>query len=358
MTEPESEPAPEEARRRAAALRREVDHHGHLYHVLDRPEITDAEYDRLFRELLDLETRYPELQTPDSPTRRVGAAPSESFSKFRHRTPMLSLSNAFSLEEVEAFRKRIQRIVPDVDRFVCELKIDGLAMSLTYRDGDLITGATRGDGVEGEDVTANVRTIRSVPVRLRHLPEGMPAEFEVRGEVYMPKRSFAALNQQLEEQGKQTYANPRNAAAGAVRQLDSSVTASRGLQTFMYQLDPPGPARSQSEVLALLGEMGFRVNPDWREVDGEGIAGYLERWQDARHDLDYQTDGVVIKVDSRDQQAELGAVSRSPRWAIAYKFPPEERETLVQDILVNVGRTGTCTPVAVLEPVLIAGSTV
>ena len=358
MTEPESEPAPEEARRRAAALRREVDHHGHLYHVLDRPEITDAEYDRLFRELLDLETRYPELQTPDSPTRRVGAAPSESFSKFRHRTPMLSLSNAFSLEEVEAFRKRIQRIVPDVDRFVCELKIDGLAMSLTYRDGDLITGATRGDGVEGEDVTANVRTIRSVPVRLRHLPEGMPAEFEVRGEVYMPKRSFAALNQQLEEQGKQTYANPRNAAAGAVRQLDSSVTASRGLQTFMYQLDPPGPARSQSEVLALLGEMGFRVNPDWREVDGEGIAGYLERWQDARHDLDYQTDGVVIKVNSRDQQAELGAVSRSPRWAIAYKFPPEERETRVLDIFVNVGRTGTCTPVAALEPVLIAGSTV
>jgi DNA ligase (NAD+) len=271
---------------------------------------------------------------------------------------MLSLSNAFSLEEVEAFRKRIQRIVPDVDRFVCELKIDGLAMSLTYRDGDLITGATRGDGVEGEDVTANVRTIRSIPVRLRHLPEGMPAEFEVRGEVYMPKRSFAALNQQLEDQGKQTYANPRNAAAGAVRQLDSSVTASRGLQTFMYQLDPPGPARSQSEVLALLGEMGFRVNPEWREVDGEGIAAYLERWQDARHDLDYQTDGVVIKVDSREQQAELGAVSRSPRWAIAYKFPPEERETKVLDIFVNVGRTGTCTPVAALEPVLIAGSTV
>ena len=358
MTEPESEPAPEEARRRAAALRREVDHHAHLYHVLDRPEITDAEYDRLFRELLDLEARYPELQTPDSPTQRVGAAPSESFSKFRHRTPMLSLSNAFSLEEVEAFRKRIQRIVPDVDRFVCELKIDGLAMSLTYRDGDLITGATRGDGVEGEDVTANVRTIRSVPVRLRHLPEGMPAEFEVRGEVYMPKRSFAALNQQLEEQGKQTYANPRNAAAGAVRQLDSSVTASRGLQTFMYQLDPPGPARSQSEVLALLGEMGFRVNPNCQEVNADGIAGYLDHWQDARHDLDYQTDGVVIKVDSREQQAELGAVSRSPRWAIAYKFPPEERETRVLDIFVNVGRTGTCTPVAALEPVLIAGSTV
>jgi DNA ligase (NAD+) len=358
MTETPSEEIPEEARLRAAELRAELEHHGHLYYVLDRPEISDAEYDRRFRELLDLEARYPELQTPDSPTQRVGGAPSGSFAKYRHRTPMLSLANAFSLEEVEAFRRRIERLVPGVDHFVCELKIDGLAMSLTYRDGELVSGATRGDGVEGEDVTANVRTIRSIPFRLRSLPAGMPAEFEVRGEVYMPKRSFAALNQQLEEDGRQTYANPRNAAAGAVRQLNPTVTASRGLQTFMYQLDPPGPARSQSEVLKLLGEMGFRVNPNRREVNGDGIAGYLEHWRDARHELDYETDGVVIKVDSRDIQAELGAVSRSPRWAIAYKFPPEERETLVLDIFVNVGRTGTCTPVALLEPVLIAGSTV
>jgi DNA ligase (NAD+) len=349
---------PEEARQRAAQLRAELEHHGYLYYVADRPEISDAEYDRLFRELLDLEARYPELQTPGSPTQRVGGAPSDAFTKFRHRTPMLSLANAFSLEEVEAFRRRIQRVVPDVDRFVCELKIDGLAMSLTYRDGELVSGATRGDGVEGEDVTANVRTIRSIPFRLRSVPAGMPAEFEVRGEVYMPKGSFAALNQQLDEQGKQTYANPRNAAAGAVRQLDPTVTASRGLQTFMYQLDPPGPATSQSEVLELLGELGFRVNPNWREVSGDGIAAYLEHWRDARHDLDYGTDGVVIKVDSRAIQTELGAVSRSPRWAIAYKFPPEERETRVLDIFVNVGRTGTCTPVAALEPVLIAGSTV
>ena len=358
MTEDPTGAMPEEARRRAGELKAELEHHAHLYHVADRPEITDAEYDRLFRELVDLEARHPELQTADSPTQRVGGAPSEAFSKYRHRTPMLSLGNAFSLEEVEAFRRRIQRIVRDVDRFVCELKIDGLAMSLTYRDGELVTGATRGDGVEGEDVTANVRTIRSIPVRLRSVPAGLPREFEVRGEVYMPKPSFAALNQQLEEDGKQTYANPRNAAAGAVRQLNPTVTASRGLQTFMYQLDPPGPARSQTEVLALLGEMGFRVNPHWQAVEGEGIAAYLERWQDARHDLDYGTDGVVIKVDAREIQAELGAVSRSPRWAIAYKFPPEERETRVQDILVNVGRTGTCTPVALLEPVLIAGSTV
>jgi DNA ligase (NAD+) len=272
MTETPTRPTPEEARRRAGELKRELEHHGHLYHVLDRPQITDAEYDKLFRELVDLEARYPELQTADSPTQRVGGAPAEAFSKYRHRTPMLSLANAFSLAEVEAFRRRIQRIVPDVDRFVCELKIDGLAMSLTYRDGELVTGATRGDGVEGEDVTANARTIRSIPVRLRGVPGGLPREFEVRGEVYMPKPSFAALNQQLEEDGKQTYANPRNAAAGAVRQLNPTVTASRGLQTFMYQLDPPGPARSQTEVLALLGEMGFRVNPNCREVDGDGIA--------------------------------------------------------------------------------------
>jgi DNA ligase (NAD+) len=358
MTETPTGPIPEEARRRAGELKRVLEHHAHLYHVADRPEISDAEYDRLFRELVDLEARYPQLQTADSPTQRVGGAPSEAFSKYRHRTPMLSLGNAFSLAEVEAFRRRIQRIVPDVDRFVCELKIDGLAMSLTYRDGELVTGATRGDGVEGEDVTANVRTIRSIPVRLRSVADGLPREFEVRGEVYMPKPSFAALNQQLEEDGKQTYANPRNAAAGAVRQLNPTVTASRGLQTFMYQLDPPGPARSQTEVLALLGEMGFRVNANCREVDGEGIAAYLGHWKDARHDLDYGTDGVVIKVAEREIQAELGAVSRAPRWAIAYKFPPEERETRVQDILVNVGRTGTCTPVAFLEPVLIAGSTV
>ncbi|MGA8014937.1 MAG: NAD-dependent DNA ligase LigA [Candidatus Dormiibacterota bacterium] len=353
-----AETIPESARRRADELRRELEHHAHLYYVLDRPEIDDAQYDRLFRELLDLETLHPGLQTPDSPTQRVGGAPSAAFAKYRHRTPMLSLSNAFSVEEVESFRKRIQRIVAAADRFVCELKIDGLAMSLTYRDGELVRAATRGNGVEGEDVTSNVRTIRSVPMRLRPVDHRLPRELEVRGEVYMPKRSFAALNQQLEEQGKAVYANPRNAAAGAVRQLDPSITASRGLQTFMYQLDPPGPARSQSEVLDLLGALGFRVNPNYRVVDGDGILDFLERWQEARHELDYETDGVVIKVDQLAFQAELGAVSRSPRWAIAYKFPPEERETTVLDIAVYVGRTGICTPVAHLEPVKLAGTTV
>ena len=355
-TSPQTTPEP--ARRRAADLRDEVDRHSRLYHVQDRPEITDAEYDRLFRELVDLEERYPELQTPDSPTQRVGGAPSTAFAKWVHRTPMLSLANTFSADEVDAFRRRIQRIVPGADSFVCELKIDGLAVSLTYKDGELVRGATRGNGVEGEDVTANVRTIRSVPVRLRQVEDRLPSEFEVRGEVYMPKPSFAALNQRLEDQGKANYANPRNAAAGAVRQLDPSVTARRGLQTFMYHLDPPGPARSQSEVLDLLARLGFRVNPHARPVSGEEITGYLEHWREARHELDYDTDGVVIKVDSVADQDELGAVSRSPRWAVAYKFPPEERETLVVDIGVNVGRTGTCTPVAFLEPVRVAGSVV
>ena len=351
---------PEAARRRATELREQLEHHSHLYYVLDHPEISDAEYDRLFRELVDLETEHPGLQTPDSLTQRVGSAPSEAFHKVRHRAPMLSLGNAFTLEEVEAFRRRVERIAGEVDGYVAELKIDGLAISITYRDGELVRAATRGDGVEGEDVTANVRTIRSVPVRLRPAPGGakLPDEFEVRGEVYMPKPSFAALNAALEEQGKQPYANPRNAAAGAVRQLDPRITSRRGLSTFMYQLEPPGAARSQAEVLELLQSAGFRVNPNAQTVTADGIGAYLEHWREARHELDYETDGVVIKVDRLDQQAELGAVSRSPRWAIAYKFPPEEKETRVLDIVVQVGRTGTVTPVAILEPTVVAGTVV
>jgi DNA ligase (NAD+) len=349
---------PEAARERAAQLRSLVEQHAHRYYVLDDPEISDAEYDRLFRELVDLETEYPGLQDPDSPTQRVGGAPLDSFRKVQHKTQMLSLGNAFSAAEVEAFFRRAERGAGAVDAYVCELKIDGLAISLTYRDGAFVRAATRGNGVEGEDVTANVRTIRSVPMRLKDV-EGLPTEFEVRGEVYLPKARFAAFNAQLDEAGKPTYANPRNAAAGAVRQLDPNVTAKRGLSTFMYQLDSPRGARTQAAVLDLLEQAGFRVNPH-RHVAGslDEVLAFIQHWAEKRHDLDYETDGVVIKVSSLAQQAELGKVSRSPRWAIAYKFPPEEVETEVLDIAVQVGRTGAVTPVAHLRPVIVAGSTV
>jgi DNA ligase (NAD+) len=350
---------PPAAVERAAELRALIDHHASLYYVKDAPEISDFEYDRLFRELLELEERFPQLQTEDSPTQRVGGAPVDAFRKVRHRTPMLSLDNAFTPEEVGEFVRRVERVVPDVDEYVTELKIDGLAISLTYRDGQLVRGATRGNGVEGEDVTAQVRTIRAIPWTLRSVPDAMPAEFEVRGEVYLPKAAFARINAELEEAGKPTYANPRNAGAGAVRQLDPRVTARRGLSNFMYAMDPPGPARSQREVLELLDRLGFRVNPNWRAVASpDEVVGFLDEWRERRHELDYETDGVVIKVSRLDQQEELGAVSRSPRWAIAYKFPPEEKEAVVEGIEVQVGRTGAATPVAHLSPTVVAGSTV
>jgi DNA ligase (NAD+) len=350
---------PAAARKRSGELREQLNHHAHRYYVLDDPEITDAEYDQLFRELVDLEARHPELQTPDSPTQRVGGAPLDSFKKVRHRAPMLSLGNAFSPDEVRDFVRRVERITGPVDAYICELKIDGLAISLSYREGNYLRAATRGNGEEGEDVTANVRTIRSVPMSLRDGGIHLPAEFEVRGEVYLPKAAFATINARLEEAGKPGYANPRSAAAGAVRQLDPTITSKRGLQTFMYHLDPPGRAGSQAEVLDALERMGFRVNPHRRVATSiDEIVAFLDEWVTQRHDLDYETDGVVIKVSSLGQQAELGSVARSPRWAIAYKFPPEERESTVLDIMVQVGRTGAVTPVAMLEPTLVAGSTV
>ena len=351
--------SPDKARDRVQALRKELEYHSRRYHVLDKPEITDAEYDHLFRELVDLESAFPDLQTPDSPTQRVGGEPAANFTKVRHRTPMLSLNNAFSPEEVRDFGARVERAIGTVDGYVCELKIDGLAMSITYQHGQFARAATRGNGLEGEDVTANVRTIRSVPMTLSSVDAGLPDELEVRGEVYLPKGAFAATNARLEEAGKPGYANPRNAAAGAVRQLDPSVTAARGLQTFMYAIDPPGRIKTQAEVLDTLAALGFRVNPH-RQVAGsiDEVLSFLEHWSERRHNLDYDTDGVVIKVASLAEQAEIGTISRAPRWAIAYKFPPEEYETQVLDIHVQVGRTGAVTPVAVLEPTLVAGSTV
>jgi DNA ligase (NAD+) len=345
---------------RVAELRAELERASRQYHVLDAPEITDAEYDRLFRELVDLEAAHPELETPDSPTQRVGGEPAANFTKVRHNRAMLSLNNAFSPDEVRDFGVRVERAIGAVSGYVCELKIDGLATSITYEQGSFVRAATRGNGVEGEDVTPNVRTIRSVPMTLKPVDAVvLPDALEVRGEVYLPKAAFAATNARLEEAGKPTYANPRNAAAGAVRQLDAKVTAGRGLQTFMYQLEPPGALPTQAAVLDTLEAFGFRVNPHRRLAGSiDEVLAFLEHWSERRHQLDYETDGIVIKVASLAEQAELGQISRAPRWAIAYKFPPEEYETVVLDIHVQVGRTGAVTPVAILEPTLVAGSTV
>jgi DNA ligase (NAD+) len=340
-------------------LRRLIDEANRQYYVLDNPEITDAEYDGLFRELVELETQYPELVTPDSPTQRVGGPPSDAFAKVTHRTPMLSLANAFERDDVREFDKRVHRALGDVRaEYVTELKIDGLAMSLLYEQGGYKTGATRGDGYVGEDVTPNVKTIPSVPLSVT-IPKEFPQTFEVRGEVYMPKRSFQRLNTELAAEGKPPFANPRNAAAGAVRQLDPKITARRRLDTFMYALDPPGTAKSQEQILERLAQMGFHVNDNRRtHQDIEAVIAFLDEWTEKRHGLDYEIDGIVIKVNDLGQQAELGFVSRSPRWALAFKFPPEQAETVVEDIKIYIGRTGAATPVAWLQPTQIAGVTV
>ena len=349
----------EQAQARVLELRTLIDRANRQYYELDQPEITDAEYDALFRELVELETQYPDLITPDSPTQRVGGPPSDAFAKVTHRTPMLSLGNAFDRDEVREFDKRVRRALGDVTvEYVTELKIDGLAMSLLYEDGRYRIGATRGNGYVGEDVTPNVKTIPSVPLTVA-IPAEFPRAFEVRGEVYMPKRSFQRLNAELAAEGKPLFANPRNAAAGAVRQLDPRITARRRLDTFIYALDPPGGARSQEQILNRLDEMGFHVNSNRRtHPDIEAVIGFLDEWQGKRHELDYGIDGIVIKVNDLGQQAELGFVSRSPRWALAFKFPPEQAETIVDDIKVYVGRTGAITPVAWLTPVQIGGTTV
>ena len=338
-----------------------------LYYVADAPELSDAEYDALMRELVAIEAAFPELVTPDSPTQRVGAAPAGAFGEVRHGRPMLSLGNVFDEAELRAFDQRVRRGLglpaapepaPDL-RYVAELKIDGLAISLRYERGRFVQGATRGDGTTGEDVTANLRTIAVLPDRLRE-----PATAEVRGEVYMPKAEFARINAEREEAGLPTYANPRNSGAGSLRQIDSRVTAERRLASWTYQLLEDGPdgrptVASQSEALARLAALGLPVNPDRAEgLDIDGVCSFLEEWREKRHELPYETDGVVVKVDRFDQQERLGMVARAPRWAIAYKFPPEQVETLLEDIVPYVGRTGTLTPVAHMRPAKVAGSTV
>jgi DNA ligase (NAD+) len=347
---------------RVAELRAEIDDANHRYYVLDDPTIEDAVYDRLLRELTELEAAHPELATPDSPTQRVGAPPSTAFASVRHDVPMLSLGNSFNADELRDFDTRVRRGLGLTDAdppvpYVCELKIDGLAISLRYEGRSFVRGATRGDGATGEDVTANLRTVRAIPLRLRADPPG--DRLEVRGEVFMPRGAFASLNEQLEREGKQLYANARNTAAGTVRQKDPAVTAGRRLSVWSYQLVGAHGLTTHSESLDLLRELGFPVNPNIRRVAGiEPVIAYTEEWADKRHELDYETDGIVIKVDSLADQGRLGFVSRSPRWATAYKFPAQQVTTKLEAIDVYVGRTGALTPVAHLTPIVVGGTTV
>ncbi len=348
------------AESRIEELREAIRRHLHLYHVLDDPEISDVEYDELYRELEKLESDHPELITPDSPTRRVGESPSTAFAPVTHLEPLFSLDNADSLEALEAWEQRVVRgLEREATGYMCELKIDGLAVSLTYREGLLVQGATRGNGAVGEDITHNVRTIAAIPLRLRgEAPELM----EVRGEIYMPLSAFADLNERQFEAGGQIFVNPRNAAAGSVRQKDPAITAERKLAIWCYQVGhlAGGPALgSQSETLGWLRELGLPVNPASQRVDSRtGVEDYVQRALDERHGHDYQTDGVVVKVDALAEQGMLGFTARSPRWAVAFKFPAEERTTILKEIRINVGRTGAVTPYAVLEPVFVGGATV
>jgi len=355
--------APESVRTRVAELRRQLNRHNYRYYVLDSPEISDAEYDALFRRLQDLEEQHPDLITSDSPTQRVGAEPLSEFETVRHRLPMLSLGNAFDEDELRAFDERVKRHLSlpadETIDYLAELKVDGLAVSLTYENGILARGATRGDGATGEDITQNLRTVRAIPLRM--LADDPPSFIEVRGEVYLDRREFARINREREEEGQPLFANPRNAAAGSVRQLDSSITARRRLDIIVYgtgALEGLSFER-HSEMLDYLVTVGFRASPERAVCRGiDEAAAYCRQWQEKHADLSYGADGVVLKADSLALQSDLGQVSRSPRWAVAYKFPPEEQTTVVKDIFVSVGRTGALTPVAMMEPVVISGSTV
>ncbi|HEX6207687.1 MAG TPA: NAD-dependent DNA ligase LigA [Actinomycetota bacterium] len=354
---------PEERRRsevrlRIEELREQIRHHQYRYYVEDDPEVSDAEYDELVRELEKLEVEFPEFVTPDSPTQRVGGQVSELFAPVEHRTPMLSLDNAFTWEELSEWGRRVERVVGRAGDFVCELKIDGVAVALTYEDGRYVRGATRGDGYTGEDITANIRTVGGVPMRLRGEHSGV---LEVRGEVYLPVKAFEEMNRELQEAGGRAFANPRNAAAGSLRQKDPGVTARRPLRLWVHGLGWADGRRfsRHSEALDHLREAGLPVNPDNALLDTlEDVFAFCERWQERRHDVDYEIDGVVVKVDQISLQEELGATAKAPRWAIAYKFPPEERTTLLRGIFTHTGRTGKVTPFAQLEPVFVGGVTV
>jgi DNA ligase (NAD+) len=346
-------------------LRERIRHHEYLYYVLDEPEISDTSFDKLMNRLKELESRHPDLRTEDSPTVRVGGTAREGFSTVRHARPMLSLDNAFSYEALKDWNRRVREGTGrEVVEYIAEHKFDGLSISLQYEKGLLARGVTRGDGTTGEDVTPNVKTIRSIPLQvdLNILKKvKLPATFEVRGEVMMTKKAFLALNKQQEEIGGKIFVNPRNSAAGAVRVLDSRITAQRRLDFFAYYLYVDGkvPFARHSDSLLALKQMRFRASDDWKLCDGiEKVIAYCQDWDEKREKLPYEIDGVVIKVNSTAQQNELGFTSKSPRWAIAFKYPARQEQTVVNDIIVQVGRTGTLTPVAVLEPVQVGGVTV
>jgi len=346
----------------AERLRKEINNHIYRYYVLDSPVVSDAEYDELYRGLQGLEEQHPELITPDSPTQRVGPPPAAGFREVRHRGRMMSLDNAVSAEELEAFDQRVHKgLGPEAEpvEYVCELKMDGIAVALTYEGGLLTQGATRGDGEVGEDITPNLRTVPVIPLRL--MSDAAPATLEVIGEVYMPEASFLHMNEERLEAGQPPFANPRNAAAGSLRQLDPAVTAKRNLSMVTFGIafsSEPLPATHQ-EVLSRLKDLGFRLGEHNVTVaDIKGAAEFCAEWQEKRRTLAYEIDGVVVKVNSLAQKTSLGHTAKSPRWAIAYKFPPEEKNTTVMNIMVGVGRTGALTPVAVLEPVFVAGSTI
>jgi DNA ligase (NAD+) len=348
-----------------AKLRDEIRYHEHRYYVLDDPEISDFEFDKRMHRLKQLELAHPELVTPDSPTQRVGGAPASEFPKVRHPAPMMSLDNTYSVDDLRDFDRRVRELAGrDQVEYVAELKLDGLSMALTYQDGALERGVTRGDGVVGEDVTSNIRTIRSVPLRLEAKKLkliGNPARFEVRGEVIMPRKAFEQTNAQREAAGEPKFANPRNSAAGSIRQLDPRIVAERRLDMFVYYLlvngaELPG---EHAQALATLAKMGFKVNPHWRRCPAfDDLLAYIQEWESKRESLDYEIDGIVIKVNNTGLWQELGTTAKSPRWAVAYKYSPRQAKTRVNNIRAQVGRTGTLTPVADLEPVDVGGVTV
>ena len=343
------------SKQRVEELTKLLNQYNKEYYVLDKPSVSDREYDRLMQELIELEAQYPELKSSTSPTVRVGGAVLEGFNKVQHEKPMLSLGNAFNEGDLRDFDARIRKVSPNIS-YVCELKIDGLAVTLHYRDGQFVKGATRGDGVVGEDISENLKTIQTIPL---HIPYKDP--LEVRGEVYMSKATLDKLNKQRAEKGEELFANPRNAAAGSLRQLDSRIAAKRELAMFCYAVPSAEELGCQThdESLQKIEELGFNVNPNREVCDSiDGVLAYIEKWSTNRFDLPYEIDGIVIKVNQLNEQQKLGSTVKSPRWAIAYKFPAEEVETILKDIIFTVGRTGMVTPNAVLEPVRVAGTRV